>query len=205
MKPILYNLMLLAGLAAVSCAEIPQEAGIPEYDLLPGEILFSGSMETYPGTKSSVGSDGTVTWDSSDEIGVWDGTKYAKAEILNISEDRIVFKAEADASAGNYMAVCPYDAVKNGTVTVTEGRISLDAVKSAQQKGKQTVLVASIDAGMTEDFTFRNVVNLLRFRISKAGVVKAVLTGNADESLAGVMSVDPATGEGEFLPGGGRA
>ena len=63
MKPILYNLMLLAGLAAVSCAEIPQEAGIPEYDLLPGEILFSGSMETYPGTKSSAGPDGTVTWD----------------------------------------------------------------------------------------------------------------------------------------------
>lgn len=205
MKPILYNLMLLAGLAAVSCAEIPQEAGIPEYDLLPGEILFSGSMETYPGTKSSAGPDGTVTWDSSDEIGVYDGTAYSKATVLSISGSRIVFKAEADASAENYIAVCPYDAVTDGTVTLSEGRISLDAVKSVQQRGRQTVSVASIDAGMTEDFTFRNVVNLLRFRISKAGVVKAVLKGNADESLAGVMSVDPATGEGEFLSGGGRA
>ena len=202
MKPIFYNLMLLAGLAAVSCAEIPQEAVIPEYDLLPGEILFSGSMETYPGTKSSAGPDGTVTWDSSDEIGVYDGTAYSKATVLSISGSRIVFKAEADASAENYIAVCPYDAVTDGTVTLSEGRISLDAVKSVQQRGRQTVSVASIDAGMTEDFTFRNVVNLLRFRISKAGVVKAVLTGNADESLAGVMSVDPATGEGEFLPGG---
>ena len=205
MKPILYNLMLLAGLAAVSCAEIPQEAGIPEYDLLPGEILFSGSMETYPGTKSSAGPDGTVTWDSSDEIGVYDGTAYSKATVLSISGSRIVFKAEADASAENYIAVCPYDAVTDGTITLSEGRISLDAVKSVQQRGRQTVSVASIDAGMTEDFTFRNVVNLLRFRISKAGVVKAVLKGNADESLAGVMSVDPATGEGEFLSGGGKS
>lgn len=201
MKPILYNLMLLAGLAAVSCAEIPQEAGIPEYDLLPGEILFSGSMETYPGTKSSAGPDGTVTWDSSDEIGVYDGTAYSKATVLSISGSRIVFKAEADASAENYIAVCPYDAVTDGTITLSEGRISLDAVKSVQQRGRQTVSIASIDAGMTEDFTFHNVVNLLRFRILKAGVVKAVLKGNDGEIIAGAMSVDPDSGEGAFLSG----
>lgn len=201
MKPIFYNLMLLLVMTAVSCAEISQETGISGYDLMPGEVLFSGRMETYPMLKSAAGPDGIVSWDSSDEIGVYDGKTYSRATLLDISGNRIIFKAEVDASAGNYIAVCPYDAVENGTVVIADGRISLNAVSPVQQKGKQIVSIASIDADMKENFIFHNVVNLFRFRILKEGVVKAVLKGNAGETIAGAMSVNPDSGEGAFLSG----
>ena len=197
---------LLLCMLTVSCAKVSLENdGQDYYGLKSDEVLFSGRMEAYPSTKSVPGSDGNVVWSSSDEIGVYDGTSYVKATILNVSGDRIDFKATVDAGADKYVAVCPYSAVEDGSVTISDGKILLDAVSPVQKSGNQIVSVASIDAGAGQEFTFRNVVNLLTFRISKPGVMKAVLKGNADEQLAGKMLSDPETGEGLIAPEEGES
>lgn len=157
----------------------------------PEDVVFSATVEA---TKTAPVAGGVVSWTMDDEIGVYDGTNYVKATVLSVEGSNITFSASVNASASSYIAVSPYEAaLADGTFTLDGGKVKV-ATSAAQTAGKQVISVASISSA-SEKFAFKNVGNLLRFKVNKAAVKKVKIAGANGEKIAGTVSVDPATGE----------
>ena len=156
----------------------------------PEDVVFTAVTEA---TKADPAAGGAVTWTMNDEIGVYDGTNYVKATVLSVDGDKITFSASVNAAAANYIAVSPYEAaLADGAFSIADGKVKI-ATAATQTAGKQVISIASI-ASASEQFTFKNVGNLLRFKVNKAAVKKAKIAGANGEKIAGTLSVDPATG-----------
>ena len=158
----------------------------------PEDVVFTAMAEA---TKADPAAGGSVTWTMDDEIGVYDGTNYVKATVLSVDGNKITFSATVNASAASYIAVSPYEAAltDGGAFTIDGGKVKV-ATGAAQTAGKQVISIASI-ASASESFSFKNVANLLRFKVNKAAVKKVKIAGANGEKIAGTLSVDPATGE----------
>ena len=157
----------------------------------PEDVVFSAMTEA---TKATPAAGGAVSWTMEDEIGVYDGTNYVKATVLSVDGNKITFSASVNASASKYIAVSPYEAAltDNGAFSLVDGKVKV-ATSAAQTAGKQVISVASV-ASASEPFAFKNVGNLLRFKVNKAAVKKVKIAGANGEKIAGTVSVDPATG-----------
>ena len=159
----------------------------------PEDVVFSAIVET---TKATPAAGGVVTWTMDDQIGVYDGTNYVKATVLSVEGNKITFSASVNPSADKYIAVSPYQMAltDNGKFTKDGENVKLATSASVQTAGQQVVSVAAV-ASSTETFAFKNVGNLLRFKVNKAAVKQVKITGAAGtEKIAGVVSVNPATG-----------
>ena len=154
------------------------------------DVVFTATAEA---TKANPAAGGVVTWTMEDEIGVYDGTNYVKATVLSAEGNKITFSANVNASASSYIAVSPYEAAltDGGAFTVADGKVKI-ATAATQTAGKQVISIASITS-TSELFTFKNVGNLLRFKVNKATVKKVKIAGANGEKIAGTVSVDPAT------------
>ena len=157
----------------------------------PEDVVFTAMTEA---TKATPAAGGAVSWTMEDEIGVYDGTNYVKATVLSVDGNKITFSASVNASAASYIAVSPYEAAlaDGGAFTLVDGKVKV-ATSAAQTTGKQVISVASV-ASASEPFAFKNVGNLLRFKVNKAAVKKVKIAGANGEKIAGTVSVDPATG-----------
>ena len=187
----IFMMFAMAQMIIWSCAK--PELETPSIDNLnTEEVVFSATVEA---TKVTPAAGGAVSWTMDDEIGVYDGTDYVKATVLSVEGNKISFSAKVNASAASYIAVSPYEAAltDGGSFTISEGKVKI-ATTAAQTAGKQVISIATTSAS-TEPFAFKNVANLLRFKVNKAAVKKAKITGAAGtEKIAGTVSVDPATG-----------
>ena len=187
----IFMMFAMAQMIIWSCAK--PEFETPSIDNLnTEEVVFSATVEA---TKVTPAAGGAVSWTMDDEIGVYDGTDYVKATVLSVEGNKISFSAKVNASAASYIAVSPYEAAltDGGSFTISEGKVKI-ATTAAQTAGKQVISIATTSAS-TEPFAFKNVANLLRFKVNKAAVKKAKITGAAGtEKIAGTVSVDPATG-----------
>ena len=157
----------------------------------PEDVVFTAVAEA---TKTAPAAGGVVSWTMDDEIGIYDGTNYVKATVLSVEGNKITFSAKVDASAETYTAVSPYEAAltDGGAFTLDGDKVKI-ATGAVQTAGKQVISIASI-ASASEQFTFKNVGNLLRFKVNKSAVKKAKIAGANGEKIAGTVSVDPATG-----------
>lgn len=188
------SMFAMAQMIIWSCAkpEIDSPAPVaPDTDGVVFTALADAAM-----TKADPAAGGVVSWTEKDEIGVYDGTAYVKAEIISIEGNKVIFSADVDENAGKYIAVSPYEfaLTDNGEFTMDGENVKLNTAATAQTAGKQVVSIASTSAP-TEPFAFKNVCNLLRFKVEKATVKQAKITGAAGtEKIAGVLSVDPSTG-----------
>lgn len=165
----------------------------------PEDVVFSATVET---TKATPAAGGAVTWTMDDRIGVYDGTSYVQATVLSVEGNKITFSATVNPSSDRYIAVSPYSMAltDNGQFTMDGDNVRLAAGTAVQTAGQQVVSIASV-ASSTEPFAFRNVGNLLRFKVNKATVRQAKLTGAAGtEKIAGVVSVNPATATATGTP-----
>lgn len=159
----------------------------------PEDVVFSAIVET---TKATPAAGGAVTWTMDDQIGVYDGTDYVQATVLSVEGNKITFSASVNPSADKYIAVSPYQMAltDNGQFTMDGENVKLATSASVQTAGQQVVSVAAV-ASSTETFAFKNVGNLLRFKVNKAAVKQVKITGAAGtEKIAGVVSVNPSTG-----------
>ncbi len=162
---------------------------IPDSD----DVVFSATVEA---TKAAPAAGGVVTWTMDDQIGVYDGTSYVQATVLSVDGGKITFSANVNPSADKYIAVSPYQMAltDNGQFTMDGENVKLATSASVQAAGQQVVSVAAV-ASSTETFAFKNVGNLLRFKVNKAAVKQVKITGAAGtEKIAGVVSVNPSTG-----------
>lgn len=188
------SMFAMAQMIIWSCAkpEIDSPAPVaPDTDGVVFTALADAAM-----TKADPAAGGVVSWTENDEIGVYDGTAYVKAEIISIEGNKVIFSADVDENAGKYIAVSPYEfaLTDNGEFTMDGENVKLNTAATAQTAGKQVVSIASTSAS-TEPFAFKNVCNLLRFKVEKTTVKQAKITGAAGtEKIAGVLSVDPSTG-----------
>ena len=190
----IWSLVLL--FSVLACEKQPVDNTMDKYEVTPEEIVFTGVRETIsPSTRTTPLAGGAVNWTADDEIGVWDGTNYVKATTVSVSGSSISFRATVDAGASEYVIVSPYECGKpSGSFAIDgSGNVTLSSGGAAQSAGTQVVSVAKVTSPGTP-FTFKNVGNLLRFKVEKAGVVKAKFAGNASEKIAGTLTVNPSTG-----------
>lgn len=193
-KTMIWSLILL--FSVLACEKQPVDNSMEKIEVSPEEIVFTGAREAIsPATRTTPVAGGAVNWTADDEIGVWDGTNYVKATTVSVSGSSITFRATVDAGASEYVIVSPYECGKpSGSFAIDgSGNVTLSSGGAAQSAGTQVVSVAKVTTPGTP-FTFKNVGNLLRFKVEKAGVVKAKFTGNASEKIAGTLTVNPSTG-----------
>lgn len=189
------SMFAMAQMIIWSCAK-------PEIDDTPAPVtpdkdgVVFTALADVAMAKANPAAGGVVSWTENDEIGVYDGTDYVKAEIISIEGNKVVFSAQVDKNADKYIAVSPYEfaLTDNGEFTMDGENVKLNTAATAQTAGKQVVSIATTSAP-TDPFAFKNVCNLLRFKVEKATVKQAKITGAAGtEKIAGVLSVNPATG-----------
>ena len=193
-KIMIWSSMLLICICA--CEKQPIDNTIEKHEVNPEEIVFTGVRESIsPATRTVPAAGGSVSWAMSDEIGVWDGTNYVKATTLSVSGSSVTFSATVDAGASEYVIVSPYECGKpSGSFAIDgSGNVTVSTGGSTQSAGTQVVSIAKVTS-LSTPFTFKNVGNLLRFKVEKAGVVKAKFVGNASEIIAGTLAVNPSTG-----------
>lgn len=181
-------LLLAMSVALSSCTKEPVETA-PEKEIVKGEQLFSGQLDPTSRTVPAAG--GSVSWTMDDHIGVYDGTNYTMATIKSVSGNSVTFSATVDVEATSYIAVVPYEAATIESFS-PEG-VRMTAGPATQTVGSQVYSIASSTPGEMS-FAFKNVGNIIRFTVEKAGVVKATFKGNNNEWLGGSYVVDPSTG-----------
>lgn len=183
-------ILAMAQMMIWSCVKPEIDTPVTE-NINPEDVVFTAVTEA---TKAAPAAGGVVSWTMEDEIGVYDGTNYVKATVLSADGNKITFSASVNASASEYIAVSPYEAAltDNGAFTSVDGKVKI-ATSAVQTAGKQVISIASVSSA-AESFVFRNVGNLLRFKVNKAAVKKVKITGANGEKIAGAVSVDPATG-----------
>lgn len=189
---ILPALLSVAAMLGCSREMLPSDDG-GHGEPLKGQVSFFGEMT---GTKSVPAGNGDVAWSADDRIGVYDGQNYVLATITEVDGKSVRFSADVDADAESYVAVVPYEAALTGgsfSGFHKDGAVKMLSCTAEQESGLQVYCVASTTAAERR-FSFRNVGNLIRFRLEKRGVVKAVFRGNGGEKIAGTLTVDPADG-----------
>ena len=188
------SMSIMAQMIIWSCAKPEIEVPSPVTPDAEGVVFTALTDDAM--TKADPAAGGVVSWTDNDEIGVYDGTDYVKADIISVEGNRVTFSAKVNKGAEKYIAVSPYEfaLTDNGEFTMDGDKVKLNTAATAQAAGKQVISIAATTTP-TEPFAFKNVGNLLRFKVEKATVKQARITGAAGtEKIAGVLSVNPSTG-----------
>lgn len=176
-------MMLVATVAAVSCAKNNQADGLVTYKAqCPGV-----EVKTY----LQNGSD--VVWAAGDAINVLTASNNEKYTLTTgASSTEGTFSG--NPVTGDAYAVYPYDATAtfaSGVITTT-----LKATQNAKADGfgnNINLAVAKEDKGT---FAFKNVCGLIKFQIKGDNIAKVIISGNNDEYLAGKVNISfNASGE----------
>lgn len=180
-------LFILFTIALCACTkELAENTSKREVKL--GTILFSGQIDL---SKTVPAAGGSVSWTMDDQIGIYDGTNYVKAEIQSAEGSTVTFSAEVDLEAEKYVAVVPYEAASIDSFT--EEGVTMKAGTASQTIGSQVYCIASSSA-QDKTFSFKNIGNMIRFTVKKEGLVKATFKGNKGEKISGTVTVNPEDG-----------
>ena len=189
---------------SVGCALMALAASCAKETLaVPEGISFTGTFSPVD-SRTTVADDGEVSWLLTDEIGVYDGTSYVKATTTSVNGMQINFTAPVSDSAPYYIAVYPYEAGASLSSGLTDDKVAVSPVFSAQTKSACHVAVARI-ASKADPFSFKNVTNLIRFTTARADIASLRFTANGGENVVGDMLVDPATGVCSSLLDSGKS
>ncbi len=172
-------------LAFVSCA---QEINTPQEDVNAGDRITRFTAE---GTDTKTGLSWNteselmnVKWCPTDKINV-NGSEFANT--ANEAVISAVFEsAEGIEAAEEYIAVYPSTATVNQDGTISA---SLPKRQTAVASSFGDNLNVSVAKSATTDLSFKNVLGMLRFKITADNIYSVKITGNDNEYLAGDIKV----------------
>lgn len=213
MKRILRNtIMLAAAVAAAACAkeiaEVPSSEGkLPEGEGITFTAGFAdNSAPSGQDTKVAIDIDETsgkakLSFTAGDFVSVYDGKTVdritLKAENIN-PDGTATFKANVSADAETYYA---YVSDRN-TLGSYEPAIVYTNVKNTHNPNEfaeiaagRTPHAAYASCGKDGRLSFRNMLTLLKFKVSTSGVSYVEFKGNKDEYVIGKIRGKYGTGE----------
>ena len=187
------NLRFLICLATVAvAASCLDEKGLdngPEVQLVP--MTFSAGVDDITiDSKTSLGTDFSVTWDEEESISLFSGTSHTEFSMVSRSDDgkTAVFEGLTEQT-GTYHAVYPYSedhSIDGGTITVC-----LVDTQPATAGGFGHGVNLSAAASASTDLQFRNVGALVGLTMGNDNIKSVVLTATEDEQyLAGKATLE---------------
>lgn len=172
-------------LAFVSCA---QEIKTPQEDVNAGDRITRFTAE---GTDTKTG----LSWNSESELMnvKWcptDKINVNGSEFANTANEAVISavfeSAEGIEAAEEYIAVYPSTATVNQDGTISA---SLPKRQTAVASSFGDNLNVSVAKSATTDLSFKNVLGMLRFKITADNIYSVKITGNDNEYLAGDIKV----------------
>ena len=181
-----YAYIFVAAMAALACTkENPSNPSLdekPEEPVQGVEMTFGATLEQ---TKAGI-SDNKTVWAATDHISVFDGV--ANCDFKSKGEGVSTTFTGTASAADNYYALYPYQA----TASCSEGVIT------ATVPSVQTATLGSFDpaaalmvARGSQKFEFKNVCSLIKVTVPAdvTGITSIEFSGNADENIAGEVSI----------------
>jgi len=187
----LYGLMMLSlAFAAISCQKEPS-APAPD---VPGQEKTSRLLKAYLSveTKAAITDNfGSVSWNPSDSISIFDsdsgsgGNKF----VTEKGGTTAVFAGQASEPAGGYYyGVYPYSSSTSFASNVVSA--SLPAVQQAVSGSFDPAAFLMVGrSASTDQMGFYDALGGIRFTVSESGYDKVIFRGNANEAVAGSVSI----------------
>lgn len=181
-----YAYIFAAAIAALACTkENPSNPSLdekPEEPVQGVEMTFGATLEQ---TKAGI-SDNKTVWAATDHISVFDGV--ANCDFKSKGEGVSTTFTGTAAAADNYYALYPYQA----TASCSEGVITakVPSVQTATP-GSFDPAAALMVASGRDEFAFKNVCSLIKVTVPAdvTGITSIEFSGNADENIAGEVSI----------------
>jgi len=201
---------LVVAMAAASCAD-KQDLGITnnndnnpvEQPAGDGSRTFSADFaepiaKATPNYNESTHAV-TVLWEQNDKVGVY-AADGAPAEFTAQAPGASTTLNGNIIEADTYYAMYPYDA----EATIAAGQIS--TALPATQTATADAFMAHLAVASTSSssFSFMNVCGLVRVYVGCEHVTRIEFKGNADETVAGAITVNAATAEYALAAEGGE-
>jgi len=197
MKKIYAIVMAGAAVLAASCAKenLPKEdAGKTAVEYV--DLQLSSVMEgrTTLDTRTSVGSDGTVSWSDGDLISLFDNSAAAQSHNNSFTyAGDGKFSGQVPEDATEFYALYPYSAAASfagGSISTALPADQIAAVGTFADN-------VAIMAGKVSDSSieFKNLCSHISFTLAVEGVKSITLIGNKNEALCGTFSVSFTDGE----------
>lgn len=196
-----YAYIFAAAIAALACTKEnpsnPSKDEKPEEPVQGVEMTFGATLEQ---TKAGISENKTV-WAATDHISVFDGTE--NRDFNSTGEGEITTFTGTATAADIYYALYPYQA----TASCSEGVITatVPSVQTATP-GSFDPAAALMVARGSQNFEFKNVCSLIKVTVPAdvTGITSIEFSGNADENIAGEVSISfdesglpAATGAGD--------
>ena len=214
MKHCIYYLAAAASLVLAACAR----ENVPSAS---STVTFTAFAEGAPAAKAVLGlnesSKPQSFWENGDEIAVFtsaDGAsqsskvayKFTTALSANATSAEFALSGEGFTTGDEYMALYPYTSNKRG-VNFTTHRIAGTSLPASQTlvagsfDRKAAVAFAHSTGGSTT-LEFKNVVALLKFRVSESTITSGRIEVNAADALSGTFraTLNADTGEPVLEP-----
>lgn len=181
-----YAYIFAAAIAALACTkENPSNPSLdekPEEPVQGVEMTFGATLEQ---TKAGI-SDNKTVWAATDHISVFDGV--ANCDFKSKGEGVSTTFTGTAAAADTYYALYPYQA----TASCSEGVITatVPSVQTATP-GSFDPAAALMVASGSKNFEFKNVCSLIKVTVPAdvTGITSIEFSGNADENIAGEVSI----------------
>lgn len=151
-------------------------------------------MEFYAGadaaTRTQLVANNAVEWESGDAISLFDPSGANNEFTTQESGASVTFTGTAGESAGTYYALYPYSA--GATIAGSIVTTTLPATQTAKAGSFATMLNPSVAvADAQHNLYFKNACALVKFTLGgSTEVVRATLSGNNGETLAGTLTID---------------
>ena len=197
---------LVVAMAAASCTS-KEDLGnnnAPQQPAGDGTMTFSADFAE-PIAKATPNYDKenravAVLWEADDKVGVY-ATDGAPAEFTALTAgEKTTLKGSPQPDAEIYYAMYPYD--ENATIAAGKITTALPAAQTATADAFMAHLAVASTSGSS--FSFMNVCGLVRVYVGCEHVTRIEFKGNADETVAGAITVNAATAEYALAAEGGE-
>lgn len=187
----LYGLMMLSlAFAAISCQK---ESSAPAPDV-PRQVKTPRLLKAYLSveTKAAITDNfGSVSWNPSDSISVFDSDSGSGGNrfVTEKGGTTAVFAGQASEPAGGYYyGVYPYSSSTSFASNVVSA--SLPAVQQAVSGSFDPAAFLMVGrSASTDQMGFYDALGGIRFTVSESGYDKVIFRGNANEAVAGSVSI----------------
>lgn len=170
-------ILLAAAVMAASCAKEPQSTDPSS----GGDVIFTGEIEPFGATKTTLNSTHVVEWDSSDVIRINDGFFSVEPDSSDPTKATFTFNGSGtEPTSGPYTAYYPstlFDGTKlclPNTQIYTEGKITNCPMAATSENGY---------------FRFHNLCGIVEFTFKGTATISKILV-ESNVALCGEFEID---------------
>ena len=186
-----FAIILAAAAAAVACnKEIIEEPNAPAKEVKYIDVQFSSSIEgqKQPDSRTSVGSDGSVSWSSTDKISIFDNSSTATSHNNSFSfAGGQSFSGQLPEDGNAVYALYPQRTgatFKNGVVAT---KLFPDQNAAVGTFADDVAIMAGKVNG--KEIEFKNLCSHIKFTLEQEGIRSLTLMGNKNEVLCGTFNI----------------